>query len=281
MKKTYIGLSFIIMMMSSFHLLAQDPAVFKKGELSAANVHHSGNIWLKELVKPDQIFNFAIATAFFDSNAILDWHEHPGGQILFITAGKGYYQEFGKPVQIVQKGDVISCQPNVKHWHGASPYQTLEYLAINANADKGKTNWFNKVNRNEILVKDEKKLVSEENELIQLSKEKWLWMADKNVDTLNKLFDEKAKFIHMGGTMSKEHELNIIKSGGIHYKHAEIQETSVQIIDNTAILLNKIKLTAIVGGNEVINPFTVTEVYIKRDGTWVLGSMSFTKLLTN
>ena len=54
----------------------------------------------------------------------------------------------------------------------------------------------------------------------------------------------------------------------------------MKIIDNTAILLNKITLLAVVGGNEVTNPFVVTEVYIKEKGKWMLGSLSFTKLLS-
>ena len=119
-----------------------------------------------------------------------------------------------------------------------------------------------------------------EQEVINLSKQKWQWMADKNVDSLAVLFDKKAKFVHMGGSWGTEQELNIIKSGGIHYKKADIHETSVEIIDNTAILLNRITLLAVVGGNEVTNPFQVTEVYLKEGGNWKLGSLSFTKLLT-
>lgn len=118
------------------------------------------------------------------------------------------------------------------------------------------------------------------NEIIQLSKDKWQWMADKNVDKLKTLFDEKSVFVHMGGSWGKEQELNVIKSGGIWYKQADIHEVSVNIIENTAILLNRITLLAVVGGNEVTNPFMVTEVYIKRDGAWKLGSLSFTRLLT-
>jgi hypothetical protein len=53
----------------------------------------------------------------------------------------------------------------------------------------------------------------------------------------------------------------------------------VNIIDNTAILLNRITLLAVVGENEVTNPFEVTEVYVKQNGTWKLGSLSFTKLM--
>lgn len=119
-----------------------------------------------------------------------------------------------------------------------------------------------------------------EQEIINLSKEKWQWMADKNVEKLKDLFDEKSVFVHMGGSWGKERELNIIGSGGIHYKKADIHEVTVQIIENTAILLNRITLLAVVGGNEVTNPFMVTEVYVKEKDSWKLGSLSFTKLMT-
>lgn len=119
-----------------------------------------------------------------------------------------------------------------------------------------------------------------EQEIINLSKEKWQWMSDKKVDTLNTLFHEKAVFVHMGGSMTKEQELGVIKSGGIHYKQADIHEVSVNIMGTVAILLNRITLLAVVGGNEITNPFMVTEVYLKEGGKWKLGSMSFTRLLT-
>ncbi|OJZ06532.1 MAG: DUF4440 domain-containing protein [Sphingobacterium sp. 40-24] len=120
----------------------------------------------------------------------------------------------------------------------------------------------------------------EQQEIINLSKEKWQWMSDKKVDTLNTLFHEKAVFVHMGGSMTKEQELRVIKSGGIHYKQADIHEVSVNIMGTVAILLNRITLLAVVGGNEVTNPFMVTEVYLKEGEDWKLGSMSFTRLLT-
>jgi hypothetical protein len=118
-----------------------------------------------------------------------------------------------------------------------------------------------------------------EQEVIQLSKQKWEWMADKNVDKLTPLFDDKSVFVHMGGSWGKTQEINVIKSGGIHYKKADVHEVSVNIIGNTAILLNRITLLAVVGGNEVTNPFMVTEVYIKDNEGWKLGSLSFTKLM--
>ena len=116
-------------------------------------------------------------------------------------------------------------------------------------------------------------------EILKLSKDKWQWMADKNVDKLKDLFDDKSMFVHMGGSWGKDRELEVIGSGGIHYKKADVHEASVQIIDNTAIVLNRITLLAVVGGNEVTNPFIVTEVYVKQNGKWKMGSLSFTRTM--
>jgi hypothetical protein len=118
----------------------------------------------------------------------------------------------------------------------------------------------------------------QEQELLDLSKAKWLWMADKKVDTLNTFFEDKAVFVHMGGSWGKARELDVIKSGMIWYKKAEIYTASVNIFGNTAILLNDIDLVAVVGQNEVVNAFMVTEVYIKESGKWKMGSLTFSKL---
>ncbi|MGN6616201.1 MAG: nuclear transport factor 2 family protein [Ilyomonas sp.] len=119
----------------------------------------------------------------------------------------------------------------------------------------------------------------EQQEIINLSKQKWVWMADKNVDSLNVLFDDKCMFTHMGGTWGKEQEINVIKSGGIWYKKAEIYSVVVNMFGNTAILLNDIDLVAVVGGREVTNPFMVTEVYIKEDGKWKMAQLTFSHLM--
>lgn len=122
--------------------------------------------------------------------------------------------------------------------------------------------------------------VNWEQEVINLSKEKWVWMAERKVDSLDALFHETAVFVHMGGTWGKQQELDIIKGGGIHYKQADIHEVSVNIVGDTAVLLNRITLLAVVGGNEVVNPFMVTEVYVRQADNWQLTALSFTKLLT-
>lgn len=114
-------------------------------------------------------------------------------------------------------------------------------------------------------------------EIINLSKQKWQWMAEKNVDALNNLFHDEAVFVHMGVTMTKEQELDTVGSGRIEYKKADSKETVVRKVGNVFIVLDRISLTAGLGGNDVVNPFVVTEVYVKIDGSWKLGSMSFTR----
>lgn len=116
-------------------------------------------------------------------------------------------------------------------------------------------------------------------EVIDLSKQKWKWMADKNIDELNNLFHERSMFVHMGGSWGKQRELEVIKSGGIWYKKAEVYSDTVNFIGNTAILLNDIDLVAVVGGNEVVNPFMVTEVYVNEGGKWKMGSLTFSRLM--
>lgn len=120
---------------------------------------------------------------------------------------------------------------------------------------------------------------NEEQEILDLSKTKWAWIADKNVESLTSLFDEKCVFVHMGGSWGKTQELNTIKGGMIWYKKAEVYGASVNVFGNTAIVLNDIDLLAVVGGNEVTHAFMVTEVYVKEAGKWKMGSLTFSQLL--
>src|SRR3954468_17856760 len=83
---------------------AQDSTLFPKGEIRKNTSNYTGTIWLSELNQPDSIFNFSLAQAVYSPGSKLDWHIHPGGQYLLITEGTGYYQEKGKPGQVVHKG---------------------------------------------------------------------------------------------------------------------------------------------------------------------------------
>ena len=117
-----------------------------------------------------------------------------------------------------------------------------------------------------------------EQEIINISKDKWQWMADKNVDKLKDLFHDKSKFVHMSGTWKKDEELEIIKSGSIWYKKAEVHDTAVEIVDDVAIVWNRITLTAVVRGADAVNQFTVTEVYTKEANDWKLLALTFSSV---
>lgn len=114
--------------------------------------------------------------------------------------------------------------------------------------------------------------------IMLLSKEKWQWMSDKNVDKLAPLFHDQSKFVHMSGTWKKNEELEIIKTGSIWYKKADIHDVAVEIVDNIAVLWNRITLTAVVRGNDVVTEFTVTEVYKKQKKDWKLLALTFSSV---
>ncbi len=117
-----------------------------------------------------------------------------------------------------------------------------------------------------------------EQELKDLSKAKWEWMADKNVDELSRLFHDRSKFVHMSGSWKKDEELEIIKTGRIWYKKAIVHDVAVEVFDDTAIVWNRITLEAVVRENEVANEFTVTEVYQKQADDWKLLDLTFSSV---
>ena len=117
-----------------------------------------------------------------------------------------------------------------------------------------------------------------EQEIKKLSSDKWQWMADKNVEELAKLFDDRSKFVHMSGSWRKAKELDIIKTGSIWYKQADVHDVVVEVFENTVLLWNRITLVAVVRGNEVSNEFTVTEVYQKNKNDWKLLDLTFSKV---
>ena len=122
-----------------------------------------------------------------------------------------------------------------------------------------------------------------EQEIKDLSKAKWQWMADKNVDKLANLFHDQSKFVHMSGTWKKNEELEIIKSGSIWYKNADVKDAdvkdvAVEVFGTTAIIWSRIKLTAVVRGNDAITEFTVTEVYKKDAKDWKLLALTFSSV---
>lgn len=117
-----------------------------------------------------------------------------------------------------------------------------------------------------------------EQEIIKISMDKWQWMADKDIAKLTPLFHPQAKFVHMSGTWNTARELEIIETGSIWYKKADVKDTAIEIVGNTAIVWNRITLTANVRGNDVVTEFTVTEVYQKEGTDWKMLALTFSSV---
>ncbi len=117
-----------------------------------------------------------------------------------------------------------------------------------------------------------------EQEVIQLSKNKWQWMADKDVGKLEPLFHDESKFVHMSGTWKKAQELDIIRTGSIWYKQTDVHNVAVEVIENTALLWSRITLHAMVRGNEAVTEFTVTEIYQRQGTDWKLLALTFSSV---
>ena len=118
-------------------------SIFTQGDKANPD-YFTGNAWIKLLVNENE-FNSIIANVTFEAGARNNWHTHPGGQILIVTDGIGYYQEKGKPIQLIQTGDVIKIPADVKHWHGASIDSDLTHIAITAVTPKGSIDWLERV----------------------------------------------------------------------------------------------------------------------------------------
>lgn len=129
--------------------MKQNPElVFPKGD-QITNNNFTGTAWLQMLVNNDSIYNASIGNVTFEPKARTNWHKHPGGQILLVTDGEGYYQEKGKPAQHIRKGDVVRIPPDTEHWHGAAPNSSLTHIAISPNTDKGSVVWLQPVTNEE------------------------------------------------------------------------------------------------------------------------------------
>lgn len=112
---------------------------------AAPKQNFKGTVWVNMNVKPEDGYNTNIGTVTFEANARTNWHSHKSGQILFVIEGVGYYQENGKPIQLIQKGDVVKIPKNAKHWHGASHQSSMRHIAMITDYDKDKTEWFEPV----------------------------------------------------------------------------------------------------------------------------------------
>lgn len=123
--------------------------LFPTGE-RITNTNFTGRAYLQPLVAADSLHQTSVGNVTFEPGARTNWHYHPGGQILLVIDGIGFYQEKGSAKKILRKGDVVKCPPNVLHWHGASKDEPFVQLAI-TNMYMGPVVWMHPVTIEEYL----------------------------------------------------------------------------------------------------------------------------------
>ncbi|MBR3223253.1 MAG: carboxymuconolactone decarboxylase family protein [Kiritimatiellae bacterium] len=100
-----------------------------------------GNSYLHKLTL-DQVPAFGVT---FEPGCRNNWHVHHaktgGGQMLIVTAGEGFYQEWGKPARRLKKGDTVNIPANVKHWHGAAPDSWFQHIALEVPGTEQSNEW--------------------------------------------------------------------------------------------------------------------------------------------
>ena len=113
----------------------------KGGENTAYAQYFTGTSYLSILSK-EQVF---IGNVTFEPGCRNNWHIHKstqgGGQILLVTAGRGWYQEWGKPARALHPGDVVNIPANVKHWHGAARDSWFAHLAVEVPGEDTANEW--------------------------------------------------------------------------------------------------------------------------------------------
>ena len=117
------------------------------GENTAFAKFFVGKSYLNPLT--DASCGLFFANVTFEPGCRNNWHIHHaksgGGQILLCTAGSGWYQEWGKPAQSLQPGDVVVIPANVKHWHGAKKDSWFSHIAVEVPGEQTKNEWLEPV----------------------------------------------------------------------------------------------------------------------------------------
>jgi quercetin dioxygenase-like cupin family protein len=107
--------------------------------------YFSGSVCIDPLFEAPEPARARCASVTFEPAARTAWHTHPLGQTLIVTAGLGWVQRWGGPVEEIRAGDVVWFAPGEKHWHGASPTTAMTHIAIQEALDGSPVDWMEKV----------------------------------------------------------------------------------------------------------------------------------------
>ena len=119
--------------------------VFPKGNQGPKEIF-TNTAWVNMLhTDSDGVFDTQAYDVIFEPSARTYWHSHPGGQILLVTDGTGYYQEKGEPARLLKAGDIVAIPPDVVHWHGAAPDSHFIHIGMSTKVHLGPAAWFGAV----------------------------------------------------------------------------------------------------------------------------------------
>jgi len=107
--------------------------------------YFSGTVRVDPLFQAPEPARVGGASVTFEPSARTAWHTHPLGQTLIVTAGCGWVQREGGPVEEIRPGDVVWFPPGVNHWHGATPTTAMTHIAIQETLDSKNVDWLEKV----------------------------------------------------------------------------------------------------------------------------------------
>ena len=121
----------------------QTNGVFPVGDKNDAYAKYFiGQSYLKGLISADDNIDVNVGNVTFEPGCRNNWHiHHDGFQLLLVTGGEGWYQEWGQPAQLLKTGDVVAIHEGVKHWHGATKDSWFSHVAIT----KGNSEWLEEV----------------------------------------------------------------------------------------------------------------------------------------
>jgi 4-carboxymuconolactone decarboxylase len=118
--------------------------IFPKGNRAPAD-WFTGIVWLQILTQKTGGNEYGLSSVTFEPGARSNWHTHPAGQTLVVINGQGLYQERGKAVRTINKGETIVCDPDIEHWHGATPTSQMTHIAITNDKGAGGVTWLKPV----------------------------------------------------------------------------------------------------------------------------------------
>jgi quercetin dioxygenase-like cupin family protein len=143
-----------LLLLSSTCLWASDLQITRNGSQSSTKgsaEYFTGTVRIDPLFKANDPLRASGSYVTFEPGARTAWHTHPFGQILIVTAGTCWVQQWGGPIEEIRQGDVVRIPPGVKHWHGATVTTGMTHIALQEQLDGKSADWMEQVSDEQYL----------------------------------------------------------------------------------------------------------------------------------